>query len=135
MNDCIFCKIVEGALPSHVIYENESILAFLTISPVQEGHVLVIPKIHAEDIFSIEEAAWARVMEAVRFLSPKIKQVMEADGINIIMNNQRAAGQLVDHVHIHIIPRFHNDGLEGFPHHDAAQTALVHTAEKIRSTF
>lgn len=113
--DCIFCKIITGDIPSYAIRETEKTYAFLDINPVHPGHTLVIPKEHATDIFEITSENWSHVLEEVRSLAPKVQAATGAHGLNIVMNNKRSAGQLVDHVHIHIIPRFENDGLHGFP--------------------
>lgn len=115
--DCIFCKIIAREIPSFGVRETEHTYAFLDINPVHPGHTLVVPKQHATDIFDIEPGSWSEVLEEVRALAPSVQKATGADGLNIIMNNRRSAGQLVDHVHIHIIPRFENDGLHGFPQH------------------
>lgn len=108
-NDCLFCKIVVGEIPSEKIYEDEATLAFLDIHPVNRGHTLVIPKIHAENIYDIPRDDFCNLMETVRRLAPIVKNALNAEGINIGMNNDGAAGQLVFHAHIHIIPRFGYD--------------------------
>lgn len=108
--DCLFCKIVTGEVPSHKVYEDESTFAFLDIHPINRGHALVIPKAHYRNIYDIPKDAFGELMQTVKLLAPKIKQAVGADGINIGMNNDEAAGQLVFHLHAHIIPRFINDG-------------------------
>ena len=131
MEDCLFCRIVAGAVPSHKIYEGEHTFAFLDIRPVNIGHTLVVPKRHSEDIFSIEAADWRAVNEVVRKLAPKVKEATGADGINIIMNNKKQAGQLIDHAHVHIVPRFAGDGFKGFPQHEETPQALSAMRGKI----
>lgn len=131
MKDCLFCKIVAGAIPSHKIYEGEHTFAFLDIRPVHIGHTLVVPKKHAEDIFSIEATDWRAMNEVVRKLAPFVREAAGADGVNIIMNNKRSAGQLIDHAHVHIIPRFVGDGMKGLPQHDETPQALAAMREKI----
>ena len=111
-DDCIFCKIVKGELPATKIYENEASLAFLDINPVNIGHVLVIPKEHHANIFEITEKNLLEVVKTVKKVSHAVKKGLKADGINITMNNEAAAGQVVFHLHIHIIPRTINDGFE-----------------------
>ena len=108
--NCIFCKIVKGEIPSHKIYEDEVVLAFLDIDPVNLGHSLVVPKEHFVNIYEIPEETLAHMMKAVKKLSYAIKSGVEADGINVTMNNDKAAGQVVFHSHIHIIARLENDG-------------------------
>lgn len=108
--NCIFCKIIKGELPSHKIHEDENTLAFLDISPVNIGHTLVIPKAHYKNIFETPEEIMVDLMKTVHKLSKAIKTALNADGINVTMNNDPAAGQVVFHSHIHIIPRITDDG-------------------------
>jgi histidine triad (HIT) family protein len=108
MDDCVFCKIIKGELPSDKVYEDENTLAFLTLHPETPGHTLVIPKDHHENIYVIPEEALARVILSVKRVTLGIKNGLEADGINIVINNEGPAGQLVFHSHIHVIPRYLN---------------------------
>lgn len=110
--NCIFCKIVEGLIPSTKIYENADVLAFLDIQPVHPGHTLVIPKDHFENIYTTPSEAWVRVQIAVKDIALAVKHATGADGINIIVNNESAGGQIVPHTHVHIIPRHNEDGLK-----------------------
>ena len=112
MNDCLFCKIVSGKIPSYKIYEDENFLAFLDINPVNQGHTLVIPKKHSKNILEIDEETLKNLVIIVKELSIKIKTILKADGINIMINNELDAGQIIFHTHIHIIPRFANDNLK-----------------------
>ncbi len=109
--DCIFCKIVAGQIPSLKIYENDHALSFLDIGPLSDGHLLVIPKKHyarLDDMSADEVAAVARVLPE---LADAVVRATGAQGYNVLQNNGRIAGQLVDHVHFHIIPRKPDDGL------------------------
>lgn len=110
MTDCLFCKIAGGAIACEKVYEDEKTFAFLDIRPVNRGHTLVIPKAHHANIYEIPSEDFAAVMETVRKLAPRVKAAVSADGINIGMNNDGAAGQLVFHAHVHVIPRFEHDG-------------------------
>jgi histidine triad (HIT) family protein len=131
MQDCLFCKIVAGEIPSQKVYEDDNVYAFLDINPVHIGHTLVVPKKHSEDILSIDANAWGAVCERVHQLAPAVKKATGADGINIIMNNKKSAGQLIDHAHVHIIPRFKDDGMKGLPQHKEGEVALTEMASKI----
>ena len=110
MNDCLFCNIILGSIPSEKIFEDDVVCAFLDIHPVGKGHLLVVPKLHAENMFEQSEDSYAELMRRVHMLAPHVRAVTGADGINIGMNNGKAAGQLIFHAHIHIIPRFLGDG-------------------------
>jgi len=116
MQDCLFCKIVSRELPAEIVYEDDHTLAFLDIHPVSKGHTLVIPKEHATNIFDISSESWRHVSESVRILATKIEKGVEATGINLMMNNRENAGQVIDHPHVHVIPRFPGDGLRHWPH-------------------
>ncbi|MFH1448283.1 MAG: HIT family protein [Candidatus Micrarchaeota archaeon] len=109
--DCIFCKIVSKEIPSSVVYEDETALAFLDINPLSKGHTLVIPKKHYGSIHEASEEDMAELAKAVKKVAGAIKKTTGSDGINIIQNNGKAAEQLVPHMHFHIIPRFKDDGL------------------------
>ncbi|MBS3053891.1 MAG: HIT family protein [Candidatus Aenigmarchaeota archaeon] len=107
--DCLFCKIIRGEIPSRKVYEDKDSVAFLDINPANPGHTLVMPKKHAENIFDADDELLGRVIVAAKVISKKIKESLNADGINVIQNNGRHAGQIVNHIHFHIIPRFAND--------------------------
>ena len=128
----VFAKVLRGELPSHTIYEDQDTLAFLDIMPRSDGHVLVITKEEARDLFDVSPEALAKLMAVVQKLAPKIKDAMGADGVLIAQFNGAAAGQTVFHLHVHIIPR--KQGVELKPHAGkmADKAALAATAEKIR---
>lgn len=135
MQDCIFCKIVRGELPSHKVYETDDVLAFLDIHPVNAGHTLVIPKAHSTNIFDIEARDWANATEAARVVSIAIEQGLRADGVNIAMNNREHAGQVVHHPHIHVIPRFKGDGIKLMPQRSYFDGEAEAAAEKIKTAL
>ncbi|OGG53369.1 HIT family hydrolase [Candidatus Kaiserbacteria bacterium RIFCSPHIGHO2_01_FULL_53_29] len=132
MSDCLFCKIIRGEIPSFKVYEDEKTLAFLDISPVNPGHTLVIPKNHSKNIFDISEEDWVSVGKAVRTLASAVEKAVGADGININMNNRPDAGQLVDHTHVHLIPRKKGDGLKLWPQKPYPEGEAESIVEKIR---
>lgn len=111
-DNCLFCKIVRGDLPSHAVYEDEHTYAFLDINPVSRGHTLVIPKSHAETLTEMDERETQAVFRTVRNLTAKIEAELDPQGVNLLQNNGDAAGQEVEHVHVHIIPRYPNDGFD-----------------------
>lgn len=107
----IFSKIIAGEVPCFKVYEDEHVLAFLDINPIQPGHTLVIPKNPSEDGLTCSPDDLARIMLAAQKIALALKTVVECDGVNFLMNNGEAAGQKVFHTHLHIIPRYHDDGV------------------------
>lgn len=116
MDECIFCKIVAGEIPSHKIYEDDDLIAMLDIMPVHPGHTLVIPKKHFANILETPEDLSCKILELAKKIGKKVVEEFGADGVNITNNTHPAAGQSVPHVHFHIIPRYENDGLQPWPH-------------------
>ncbi|MBI1969765.1 HIT family protein [Candidatus Woesearchaeota archaeon] len=113
--DCIFCKIVKGEIPCAKIYEDEETVAFLDIAPINPGHALVIPKQHYKDFLELPEAMTAKLFAVARKLVPAVVKASKADAYNLGMNNGKEAGQVIFHMHLHIVPRFKGDGLEHWP--------------------
>ncbi len=111
MDDCIFCKILKGEIPSFVIYEDDSFKVILDRFPAAPGHCLILPKEHARNLFELPEETAAKVLPLAKKVAARVKEVMGADGINIMQNNELAAGQSVYHFHMHIIPRKENDNI------------------------
>ncbi len=109
---CIFCKIINGDIPSKKVYEDKDVLAILDISQATKGHTLVIPKKHYDNILSINEDDYLAVMKKVKELSNKIVTNLGAEGVNILNNCNEVAGQSVMHFHVHIIPRYKKDDLK-----------------------
>ncbi len=109
MNDCIFCQIVKGEIPASKIYEDEKILVFLDVNPSTNGHMLVIPKEHYQDLFNLDEEIITHSVKVIKEkLYPLIKSKLNCDGLTICQNN--GYGQEVKHFHIHLIPRYNDDG-------------------------
>ena len=111
MVNCIFCKIIAGDAKSYKLYESEYSFAFLDINPISEGHTVVIPKKHVQSIEEWPEDVASHFMVDLVKISKHIKEALKLDGINILQNNGKAAGQVVMHSHFHIIPRRNNDGV------------------------
>ena len=110
MSDCIFCKIIVGEIPNYTIYEDDFALAFLDITPRTKGHTLVIPKVHAENLLELDEKYAEKLLVTVKKTQEKLNDVLKPDGYNFGWNHGKAGGQLVPHLHIHIMPRYNNDG-------------------------
>ena len=115
MDDCIFCKIINKEIPAVIFHETDEFIAFLDNHPNNFGHSLLVPKKHFDNIYTLEGKTSEKLGEELQLVSKAIKEAVRADGINIIMNNESAAGQVVFHQHTHIIPRFINDGFKPWP--------------------
>ena len=112
MSDCIFCKIINGEVPSAKVFENEDVVAFLDISQVTKGHTLDIPEIHNENIYDLTPEIAAKLFAAVPLIARAIKEEFNPQGMNLLNNNGAFAGQAVFHYHLHLIPRY--DETDGF---------------------
>jgi histidine triad (HIT) family protein len=132
MADCLFCKIVAGEISAARVYENATVVSFLDINPVNFGHTLVVPKTHYRNIFDAPEAALCALMAAAKKIAPAVKNAVSGDGVNLIMNNERAAGQIIDHTHLHIVPRFADDG---FRHWEGRRKYADGEAEKMAANI
>lgn len=131
--NCIFCKIADGQIPSAVVYEDTDFRAILDIAPSHKGHTIVLPKYHAANLFELPDDIAAKALPVVKKIAAAIKEETGCDGINILQNNGTAAGQSVFHLHIHIIPRFENDGiLPVWPQGAYEDGEAAEVAEKIR---
>ncbi|MFC7204863.1 HIT family protein [Haloferax namakaokahaiae] len=118
MSDCIFCAIASGDIPGRIVHETEHTLAFLDVNPLAPGHTLVIPKDHYARLDEVPADLSEELFGAVSDLVPRVEDAVDADATNVGINNGPAAGQEVDHVHVHIVPRFEGDG--GAPIHAVA---------------
>lgn len=112
MPDCLFCKIIAEDMPAQKVYEDDRVFAFLDIHPVNPGHTLVIPKAHAANLLETAEEDATAMLAAVRKVAPAVMRAAGADSWNLGANSGRAAGQLIFHAHLHVIPRFPADGYE-----------------------
>ena len=108
--NCIFCKIATGEIPSKTIYEDEDFRAILDLGPATKGHALILPKFHAANLFELPDDVASKVMVLAKKLGTQMKENLKADGLNLLQNNGEAAGQTVMHFHLHLIPRYENDG-------------------------
>ncbi len=109
MADCLFCRIVNKEIPAEIIYEDADTLAFLDVHPKTPAHVLVIPKTHAENLAALSDSQIPPLFSTVKKIGKLLRSVLKADGLTIGINEGRASGQEVDHLHVHILPRFEND--------------------------
>lgn len=135
-DDCIFCKMAAGQVPVTKIYEDDDVLGFLDIGPVSDGHTLVMPKQHFERLHDCPAELLGRICSKLGVIAKAVKTAMNADGYNVLNNNSRAAGQIVDHVHFHIIPRNTGDGVfDRWPCYKYEKGKIEKIAAKIRENL
>jgi histidine triad (HIT) family protein len=133
-SDCIFCKIVAGDMPSHQIDEDDKTLAFMDISPWTRGHSLVIPKTHSRNIYDADPEDLAAAHIAAQRLAQRFRERLDCEGVNILQSSEPAAMQTVFHTHVHVVPRYSNDGLHIAGHPEQAdQEELKALAEELRA--
>ena len=109
-DNCIFCKIIGGEIPSHVLYEDEQFKVILDVNPATKGHALILPKEHYANLYELPEETAADAMKLAQRMMRKMTEKLDCDGFNIVQNNGEAAGQTVFHFHMHLVPRYKNDG-------------------------
>lgn len=131
-NDCVFCAIAAGEIPSFKVYEDEQVLAYLDINPFSKGHTLVIPKRHSAGLLDTDDETLAVVVARVKKVAAHLKEKLGCDGFNIVQNNGEAAGQTVRHVHFHIVPRWTGDDAMSFAGKPGDMEALKALAGEIR---
>ena len=130
---CIFCKIVKKQAPASIIYEDETVMAFLDIRPLNLGHTLIIPKAHYVDIFNVPEDQLSQIHKVAKQVSLAVKKATNADGISIIQQNGKAAGQDIFHLHVHVVPRFEGQKLPRFSDlREVERAKLEEMAKKIK---
>ncbi len=137
--ECVFCRIIEKKIPSAIIYEDPYVISFLDINPRFKGHALVVPKVHVSTLDQLSDEATAHLFVVVKHIAKNLVENLGAAGYNITINNGRVAGQVVPHLHVHIIPRYEDKrqgvGFEAvFPVDEEAKTTLNDIAEKVKLT-
>jgi len=113
MEDCVFCKIVKGEIPSEKIWEDDEFLAILDVKPVGEGHTLIIPKKHFSNLLSLDGDVSCNYIQALQEVGKVLMNRYNSDGFNLVLNNGKSAGQVVGHVHFHLLPRKEGDNKRG----------------------
>lgn len=132
MDNCIFCKIANGEIPSNTLYEDEDFRVILDIEPATKGHALILPKKHFANLYEIDDERASRVLLVAKQMATKMQKALNCDGLNVVQNNGVAAGQTVFHFHMHLVPRYENDdaGLD-MPNKKAADYDLKEVAAQI----
>jgi len=135
--ECPFCRIASGEAAASIVYEDKNVLAFMDLSPATVGHTLVVPREHWENIYAVPEETLTKLITVVKRISVAVKKTFSADGITVIQNNGRAAGQAVFHLHFHVIPVNSNSEIRRGQHGRVAseRTRLDETAQKIRENL
>ena len=136
MSDCLFCKIIAREIPSTPVYEDEAVYAFLDIHPVNPGHTLVVPKKHCTGFLDCDPSTLQKWIIATKKIAQAMKNGLGLEGLNLLQNEGEVAGQAIFHLHIHIIPRFAQDGLNPWrskPYPSSAEAQAV--AEKIKNSL
>lgn len=108
-NNCIFCKIANGEIPSKTLYEDEEFRVILDLAPATKGHALILPKSHYKNLYELPDETAAKVMKLAKKMATTMTEKLGCDGFNIVQNNNEVAGQTVFHFHMHLIPRYEND--------------------------
>ena len=135
-DDCVFCKIIAGQIPCVKIYEDDAVFSFLDIGPISDGHTLVIPKKHYGQLHDCPAELLGQVCTHLGKIANAVKKAMNSDGYNLLCNNGRVAGQLVEHVHFHIIPRNAGDGVfNRWPSYKYENGRIETIAENIRKNL
>lgn len=131
--DCLFCKIIQGEIPAAKIYEDDNVLAFLDINPVNPGHTLIVPKIHSDGLLDADDQVLGQMIVVTKKVAEAILQGLEYEAFNLEQNNGSIAGQVIPHLHWHIVPRTAEDGLKHWPGKEYAEGQAAEIADKIKS--
>ncbi|NLH40407.1 MAG: HIT family protein [Planctomycetes bacterium] len=136
MDGCVFCKVVAGEIPAAKVYEDDAVVAFLDIGPISDGHTLVIPRRHCTNVHECAPEVLSAVATRLGKIAKAVVEAMGADGYNVLVNNGSAAGQVVEHLHFHIIPRKTGDGvLTRWPSYKYAKGRMDEVAARIRGNL
>ncbi len=133
-DDCIFCKIASGEIPSKTIYEDDFFRVILDLGPAAKGHALILPKEHADNLYELAEETAAKVLPVAKKVALVMRDKLQCDGLNLVQNNGEIAGQTVMHFHLHMIPRYKEDGqkigwVPGQPSQEELETVRKQLAE------
>ena len=135
-DNCIFCKIANGEIPSATLYEDEEFRVILDLGPASKGHALILPKNHYRNLYDIDEATASKAICLAKKMITKMTDVLGCDGYNIVQNNEEAAGQTVFHFHVHVIPRYEGGPvIAGWEPGKEDPEVLAETAEKIKDAL
>jgi histidine triad (HIT) family protein len=132
LSNCIFCKIIKGDIPSATVYEDEYFKAIMDISPAAKGHIIILPKQHSDNLLELDADSASRALLVAQKIARAQMEELKCDGVNLLQNNGEAAGQTVNHFHIHLIPRYNGDEVAiEWPHGTYAEGEAAELAESI----
>lgn len=131
MENCLFCKIIRGEIPSIKVYEDNDFIAFEDLKPTNKGHTIIIPKEHSQDILDMNKELGCKALETIQKIGTACMKGLNAQGFNTMINTKPASGQVIFHTHIHIIPRYEGDGIKHWKQYDVPEEERVMAAEKI----
>jgi histidine triad (HIT) family protein len=135
-DDCVFCKIAAGEIPSKTVYEDEKFRAILDISPASKGHAIILPKNHADNIYELPDEDASEIFVVAKKLAKGMKEALHCEGINVLQNNGELAGQTVFHLHVHVIPRYKEDKIVfSWQHGEPSDEELKSLAEAIKQSM
>ena len=133
--NCIFCKLANGDIPTNTVYEDEEFRVILDASPATRGHALILPKQHYANLYEIDENVAADSMKLAKKLEIQMKNVLGCDGVNVLQNNEETAGQTVFHFHVHVIPRYQgakNDDIIQWTHEDFSEDEMKKILDTVK---
>jgi len=132
-DDCIFCKIAAGEIPSRTIYEDKDFRAILDIAPASKGHAIILPKNHADNLYELSDEDASKIFIVAKKVARAMKEAFHCKGLNILQNNGELAGQTVFHLHVHVLPRYADDNVRfSWKHGQPTEEELDSLAESIR---
>lgn len=130
--NCIFCKIAAGEIPSATVYEDEDFRVIMDINPASKGHAIILPKTHAANIFEVEDEVASKIFVVAKKVAKAMKEELNCDGMNILQNNGEVAGQTVFHLHVHLLPRYKGDKINiKWSHQDKLKDEFASLAKAI----
>ena len=135
MAECIFCRIINGDIPSRIVFEDEWSLAFMDVANDVDGHILAVPKTHRKNILDCDDGTLIHLMKTVKRISDHLATNCGYNGVNLLNASDESAGQSVPHFHIHIIPRRTGDGIDAWPHFDGAKRDMEEIFNTIRIKY
>lgn len=133
--ECIFCKLANGEIPTNAIYEDEDFKVIMDANPASKGHCIILPKTHAANLLELPEEYCEKLLPVAKKCCKVLMEVLRCDGINVLQNNGEVAGQTVFHLHVHLIPRYKGDGVKIKWVENKDETDIEALAEKIRNGF